>query len=281
MSTKTKSKKEVKGEIFLRLDNSRILKHIIDALSGIIGEAEFLITPEKLQLKAMDPSRICLLQLEMKDDTFENFTCNKDCKIGINTEDLDKILKRCGTNESIEISFKDNEQKIRIKFCKEDSKRSRNFSLSLLDIQAEEIPLENLLQIAFESIFVLEPSLLLEAIKDAEIYSEILNIKCSEELLKMTSSGQIGEMEYELDKEECIEFESGETEASGSYAIRFLKNIMKVIGITEKLEISLKTDHPLKFAFDLLEGAQLTYFLAPRVEEADFDEEELEEMDEF
>jgi hypothetical protein len=45
------------------------------------------------------------------------------------------------------------------------------------------------------------------------------------------------------------------------------------------LEIALKTDHPLKMNFDLLEGGKLSYFLAPRVEDGEFDDDD--DMDEF
>jgi hypothetical protein len=52
---------------------------------------------------------------------------------------------------------------------------------------------------------------------------------------------------------------------------------MKLDSITEKLEIALKTDHPLKMEFSLLEGAEVFYYLAPRVEETTPDED----MEEF
>ena len=60
---------------------------------------------------------------------------------------------------------------------------------------------------------------------------------------------------------------------------------MKLSDITESLKISAKTDHPLKMIFKLLEGAELKYYLAPRVEQmsdedtGDFEEDSEEEVD--
>ena len=263
----------------LKLENSRILKGIVETLASIIDETEFRVTPKEFTISAMDPSRICLLKLSIKKDNFDDYKCSKESKVGLNLDDLDKILKRCAANDSVEIDFNEKDQKIKIKMQREGTSRTRTFSLALLDIDIEEIPMENLLNIEYSSKWVIDPEFLVEAIKDAEIYSEILNMKSIENQgLVFSSTGQIGEMNYELEQNELIETEITGT-SSGAYSLTFLKAILKISSITEKLEISLKTDHPLKMMFNLLEGGELFYFLAPRVEEAEFDEDE--DMDEF
>ncbi len=263
----------------LKLENSRILKGIVETLASIIDETEFRVTPKEFTISAMDPSRICLLKLSIKKDDFDDYQCSKESKVGLNLDDLDKILKRSSANDSVEIEFNETDQKIKIKMQREGISRTRTFSLALLDIDIEEIPMDNLLKIEYPSNWVIDTDFLVEAIKDAEIYSEILNINANEgQGLIFSSSGQIGEMEYELNEEDLIE-SALQGSSSGAYSLTFLKAILKIASITEKLEISLKTDHPLKMNFDLLEGGKLSYFLAPRVEEEEFNEDE--DMDEF
>lgn len=265
----------------LKLENNKILKAIVETLSSIIDETVFQVTKNEFTISAMDPSRICLLKLTIKKDGFDEYKCTKDSKVGLNLDDLDKILKRSAANDNIEIDFNEKDQKVKIKMKRsEGSSRVRTFSLALLDIDIEEIPMENLLGIDYPTKWVIDPELLVEAIRDAEIYSEILNIKAEEDKgLLFSSSGQIGEMEYNLEAGDLIEAQLGDT-CMGAYSLTFLKAILKIAGITEKLEISLKTDHPLKMIFNLMEGGVLSYFLAPRVEEADFDEDD-DQMDEF
>ena len=264
----------------LKLENSRILKVIVETLASIIDETEFRVTPKEFTISAMDPSRICLLKLSLKKQNFDEYDCNKESKVGLNLDDLDKILKRSAANDSVEINFDETEQKIKIKMQREGMSRTRTFSLALLDIEIEEIPMDNLLKIEYPSKWVIEPSFLVEAIKDAEIYSEILNIAAIEDQgLNFSSTGQIGEMEYNLSEDDLIETNI-DGSSSGAYSLTFLKAILKIASITEKLEISLKTDHPLKMIFNLLEGGELSYFLAPRVEEAEFEDDD-DDMDEF
>lgn len=263
----------------LKIENSRILKGIIETLSSIIDETEFRVSPSEFTISAMDPSRICLLKLSIKKENFDEYHCKKESKVGLNLDDLDKILRRSAANDTIEIDFNEEDQKIKIKMTREGSSRSRSFSLALLDIEYEEIPMDNLLKIEYSSKWVIDPDFLVEAIKDAEIYAEILNMKAIEgQGLTFSSSGQIGEMNYEIGLEELIDSDINE-DCSAAYSLTFLKAILKIASITEKLEISLRTDHPLKMVFNLLEGGELFYFLAPRVEEEEYDEDE--DMDEF
>lgn len=264
----------LKMSFALKLENSRILKVIVETLASIIDETEFKVTPKEFTITAMDPSRICLLKLVIDRKHFDNFECNKETKIGLNLEDLDKILKRSSANDIIDISFNEKEQKIKIKMQRENMKHARTFSLALLDIDAEDVPMDNLLKIEYDSKFSIEPSLFIDAIKDAEIYSEIMNMKTEEKQgLFFNSSGQIGEMEYELALDDLLENDLND-KSTGAYSLRFLKSIFKIAPVVETLEIFLKTDHPLKITFNIIEGAMLTYFLAPRVEEAEFDDEE-------
>jgi len=258
----------------IKKENSKVLKGIVEALGAIIDETEFKITPSELVALAMDPSRICLLQLNVKKEHFDEYKCDKETKICVNLEDLDKILKRSSTNDSIELSLQDKEQKMKISMKRNVSSRKRTFSLALLDSNIEEIPMDKLLKIEYPSRWVIDPDLIIEAIKDAEIYSEILNVKVEETKgLSLQSSGQIGEMNYELELSELIETSITGVN-TGAYSLNFLKSIMKLAPITEKLEVSLKTDHPLKLKFDLLEGGELYYFLAPRVPEEEFNSDE-------
>ena len=276
-----KTKKVTKESFVLKVENSRILRAIIETLSSIIDETTIVVTPKEFTIKAMDPSRICLLKLVIKKEGFNDFECNKACKIGLNLDDFNKILKRSSSSDSITLEYHEDEQKIKIKMKRENSTRTRTFSLALIDFDIEEVPMGNLLKIEFDAIWEMNIDHFNEALKDAEIYSEILNVKATEnEGLLFSSSGQIGEMQYDFGLEDLFEPDISE-ENKGAYSLTFLKSILKIAAITENFKISLKTDHPLKIEFGLLEGGELKYFLAPRVEEAEFDDDDEDDMDEF
>ena len=267
--TKKTNKKTSKSQFTIKLDNSKVLKTIVETLSKIFDEANFIVSPKELIVRGMDPSRICLLELRYKKGDFNEFQCNTKCKVGLMLEDFDKILKRASSDDALELSFKEDEQKLKIKMIRENSTKSRVFSLMSQDLDIEDPPLENLNSQEYPAIWSIDPDFFVEALKDGEIYSEVLNIKATENIgVSFTSSGAIGEMEYELGIEDFISDELSDKQ-EGSFSITFLKSIMKLSAITEKMEISAKTDHPIKMIFTLLEGAELKYYLAPRVEQED------------
>jgi len=276
-------KKEVNKEsgFELTIENPRVLKSIVDTLSSIIDETEIIVTPEEFMIRAMDPSRICLLQIIMKKTDWTKYDCATERKLGINLEDLNKIVKRASQKDTIMLSFIPEEQKLKIKMRREGDNRIRVFSLSSLKLDVEDIPLDNLLKIDYSTIFAIDVSILEEALKDAEIYSEIFTIKSlKDEGINFSSIGIIGEMLYELNSDELIELDITE-DTTGSYSIAFLKSILKLKDITEKLEVSLKTDHPAKLIFNIIEGGIADFFLAPRVEEVELDEDEIIDIEEF
>ena len=259
----------------LKLEDGKTFKGIVNTLSGIIDEIVFKITSKAFIMEAMDPSRICLLKVMLERELFDEYDCDGEYKIGINLADLNKILARSGTGDGFIITFNSDDQKIKIQIINEKrKKRKRTFSLALLDIDTEEIQFDTLEMIEYPSQWVMDIGYLIEAIKDGEIYSEILTIKTNEDVgISFASVGQIGEMygEISIDDLDASEIDGS---ANGSYSITFLKNILKLSTITKELELSIKDDHPIKLLFTLINTSKLLYFLAPRVEDAGFEDED-------
>ncbi|MFW9970120.1 MAG: hypothetical protein ACFFDF_07965, partial [Candidatus Odinarchaeota archaeon] len=136
-------KKVIDVQFTIKIENSRILKGIVETLASIIDETDIVITPKEFKIKAMDPSRICLLQLIIKKGDFDEYECTKESRITVNLDDLDKIMKRSSANDTITLSFQEDTQKIKIKMQREDSTKARTFSLALLDSDIEDVPMDN------------------------------------------------------------------------------------------------------------------------------------------
>ena len=262
----------------LKLDKTKILRVIIETLASIVSEAKFKVTPEGLTILAFDDSRICLLQLEFKAEDFDSFSCDKKLDIDLNISDLDKILKRSTLNDSLEIAFKKEDSKIKIKLQRKtegEKKVMRTFSLALSENEIEDLQLDRLYEIDYNTNWKIDPAFLVEAIKDAEIYSEVLNLNATEgEGLLFSSIGTIGEMEYSLDLEDLHSSNINET-SMGSYSIDFLKSIMKISSIAMNLEMGLKSEYPLKIIFKLENDCELSLFLAPRVEHEEDEDDDV------
>jgi proliferating cell nuclear antigen len=244
-----------------------------------VDETQFTATPDELEINAMDPGRVCMMRLTVKKENFDEYKCPKETKVGVNLEDLDKILKRSSAEDSVELDFNAKEQKIRVKLKRDNTTRTRAFSLAAITTQIAEVPVGGLLEIQYDSTWDIEPQFLIDAVKDAEIYSDALAIETKEgKLLKFSSIGQIGEMNYEMELSELPDH-NVRGKNSGAFSLGFLKAILKIASVTERLEMALKTDYPLRLKIDLIEGGVLQYYLAPRSDQPD--EAESEEIEEI
>jgi len=264
-------KKRLKEQFKIKKENSKILKSIIETLSALIEETQLIVTPEGFHIKAMDPSKSCMVSLSIEKENFDEFECGLPCKLCLSLDDFDKILRRSTNNDQLVLSYKEEEQRIKIQIIPEGATYSRTFYLALLDIDYEEVPVENLNRIVFHTKFCLDINFLIQAVKDAEIYSDVFSIKSIQgQGLEFYSLGSIGEMRYKISPEDIpnLDLEIIE-ESCDSFSIDFLKKITKIHTIADEVDISLRTDHPLKMEISILEGGELLYYQAPRAENDD------------
>lgn len=279
-----KRKKQTKLDGFhLKLDNSRIFKGVVAALVNIIDETHIVLTPNKMEISAMDPSRICFLKYEIERSIFDLFNCDEEYLVPINLFDFEKILRRASDKDSIELIFDVEQQKIKVRLQREGG-RVRTFSLRLIDIEYEEIPFENFEGVEQYAFFNVEATEFEDLLKDAELYSEVLEINAKENedeenCVIFTSSGQIGELEAELGEEELLNLKI-DKKSFASYSTTFLKAFMKLSSVTENLKMEYATNSFLKMFFDIIEGSKVTVYLAPRVDqEGELDDAMIEEME--
>jgi proliferating cell nuclear antigen len=249
-----------------KLKDSKMLKGIFEAVSAIISETRLKIDPAKgLTMTAMDGSHICLVSLTLNKEDLDEFQSDQNYELGINLEDLVKIIKRSSANDEITFSHDPKDKKLIIEMKPENGKKARKFTISLIDIDVEEINMDSLNNMQFDNSCAFSLDLLDEAIKDAEIFSEVLQVKVKDKM-SFSTEGSIGDMEYVLEKDELSE-SNFTTESEGSFAIQFLKSILKISSVAKTVKMNLKSEAPLKMHFKLLEKSEILYFLAPRVEE--------------
>jgi len=259
----------------IKLSNPKFVKGIFEASSAILSETRLKVNQEELSMTGMDGSHICLLDLHVKKADCRFFETDESYELGLNLSDLVKIIKRGGANDQISLIHNPADKKLIIEMQAENSKKARKFSMALIDLESEEIDLDQLNAMPYLNSATLKLSIIDEALKDAEIFSEVLNIQSNDKLFRLWAEGTMGDMSYEVEKEELILSEFKEN-TEGAFAIQFLKNILKISSICDQVSIRLKSESPIHLKFiienqiqqgEMDNGSYIQYFLAPRVEE--------------
>ena len=291
----------------IKFDAYSLLK-LFRALEKIVSEAQFIITPEGIFIEIMDPSRICMIQIILKESSYKYFGKGK---YALNIKNLINVLSCEANDKSITtLQFTDADLLITIKSEKFESKINR--TSEFLDLELEPIPLDNLKNIKYPIQFSLEQFRFIYTMKNLGIYSEIVDItadnKNNKKAVIFNESGDAGTGEviwekknllnlqffHDLIKEEFEEIEDTsnekykdsleiilkEEQCTSAHSLTFLKwieEITKVLERKDPISFCIKDDHPMKIEIDFnkLGDTSLLYFLAPRalVNEDEFNDE--------
>ena len=241
--------------------DARDWHYLIESLQTVIEEANFIADAEGLRLRALDASRIAMVDLYMPREVFELYEIGEErVRIGVNFDDLNKILKRAKAKDRI--LFQVEGGRLRVTLA---GKAERTFSLPLIDVVGEELPLP---KVTFDVAAKMVSDTLRDALKDAEMIGDTARFVGEERELKIVAKSDKGELEakFSLESGSLLEYEVKQPSTS-SYSLEYLEDIVgKAYRISDLVTLEFSTNKPLSLTFDIAGGGVLRYFLAPRTE---------------
>jgi len=241
--------------------DARDWHYLIESLQTVIEEANFIADAGGLRLRALDASRIAMVDLYMPREVFELYEIGEErVRIGVNFDDLNKILKRAKAKDRI--LFQVEGGRLRVTLA---GKAERTFSLPLIDVVGEELPLP---KVTFDVAAKMVSDTLRDALKDAEMIGDTARFVGEERELKIVAKSDKGELEakFSLESGSLLEYEVKQPSTS-SYSLEYLEDIVgKAYRISDLVTLEFSTNKPLSLTFDIAGGGVLRYFLAPRTE---------------
>ena len=99
------------------------IKYLIELLRDLLTEGNLECYPEYIKLQAVDPSRDVLIHSKLNADKFEEYHCPEHVILGLNMEDLFKIIKNMENTDTLKLFVKKNNvNKLGIEtYCKEEN----------------------------------------------------------------------------------------------------------------------------------------------------------------
>ena len=275
------------------------LHKFFEALDSFVDEIEIEITKEAVKIITSDPSRIGLMEIIFNSKSYQFYRAGK---VGVNVEDLKKKLK--GLNDGSEVVLILRKEVIEMNITSPKRKRTIKRTLFPIDFEKQDVPMETLNRIVYPYTFEMIKDDFTDLITNSGFYSEIIEVKTTLNCVFFSESGDEGSSEIYYKKKNLVSLNFNEKEllaeierkqdsdtketlkkkikekvCTDSYSLTFLKvvkNFSVVLDLQDKITFNLKTDTPLKvqISFKKLNKTTLTYYLAPRVPEEDFDEED-------
>ena len=245
-----------------KMADAKFLKDVMGAISILVDEATFDLTSEGIKLRAMDPSRVAMVDFEWPKTVFDEYSCGEPMKMCINISEMLKLLRRTGKDESVELSLDDKTGKLKIAIR---GKYSRTFNMPTLEAMDEEVPTP---KVSFNVSAKTMTQGLREAIEDASLVSDHVQIEADNEKLVMHATGDIMGAKIEFKAGDDVLLEMKAKEASrATFSLSYLSEIVKAsVPTSEIVDIEFSTDMPIKLDFKQKKEGKLKFFLAPRIE---------------
>jgi len=180
------------------------------------------------------------------------------------TEKPKKTRKNAKKDENNE---KLNETSAEIVLTKNEFKSyDKHFQIPLVDMEAETMEIPG---IEYEVEFSLASVHFANIVTQLKMFGDSMEIQCSEEKIILNSnSTELGKMSVEINVNDLTEFSINEgCEVNQSFSLLYLNNICMFHKLSKEMNIKLSTNYPIYIFYDLGEEAQMTFYLAPKMED--------------
>ena len=167
----------------LTLAEPKYLKESITIISDLVNEASLKITPEAIELVAMDPANVAMVIFKLLSSACTEYSVGEKVEIAINLNNFKQILRRAKGNDILSLELEDNKLKVILK-----GTSIRTFSLPIIDLEQKE---QRVPELNFGSIIKTHASVFNEAIEDADIVGESVSLHAEQGKLSVSAEGDL------------------------------------------------------------------------------------------
>lgn len=241
--------------MLIKLDNPQILSRVIEIISELVLEVRIKIDDLGMSIVAMDPANVAMVEFKLPKSAFSQFEAGQET-LGVNLDNLKRVLKRAKAGSSLILERKDNILNIQIQ-----DRIKRNFTISLIDIEGEEKSIPDL---EYSSRIEMNSIDLIDSIEDCVVVADACSFIINDGKFIIEAKGLNSAMSEFSGDEAKINAEN----CKSRYSLEYLQKFIKSAKLVDKTIIRFSDDHPLRIEFrtDLME---LNFILAPRVETED------------
>ncbi len=240
----------------LKLEDPTIFSKSIDLISELVLEVKLRINEFGLSIIAIDPANVAMVSLKVPKSAFSEFEVGEEI-LGVNLENLKKILRRCGKTGALVLERNENNLEIKI-----EDKIRRIFTLNLIEVEGEDKEFPTHLE--FSSKVEIDSQDLIDSLEDCSIVGDACSFKVEDNKF-IIEAKELNSARTEFSSDEVvIEAET----CHSRYSLEYLQKFTKAGKQFKKTYLNFANDHPMRMDFKS-EHLSLSFLLAPRIETED------------
>jgi len=244
------------------------LKKIIAAVSELITDAKFELTPNAFTLQAMDSANTSLISLLLQKSGFEKYHCDRTMNLGINLESLTKVLKCAGNDDKVTLKTTEKGDVITIIF--ESNYKVCDFELKLMEIDIDQLRIPD---IEYNSVVKMPALEFQKIVSNLSTWGgDTVMISTNKKGVKFSVTGDLGSGNIQLKANADIDAESGvvlevKENVSLTFAIKKLVTFTKATPLSTAVKLAMSDEVPLLVEYEIDDLGYIRYYLAPKIEE--------------
>jgi len=245
--------------------DARVWRYVLRTLADYLEVVGMKLSPTQgVRIRAMDPSRVMLIDFSIPLTAFEEYVVEKEETLFLNLENVSKILRRASKSDKLAISSDGSRLSLSL-ISKGGTERT--FILPLISSTYEEVPE---LSLEFKVVAkILGPALSL-ALSILEDVGDVAKFRVLKDGLSLMASTELGEVEFLFNTATgtLIDYQIAEdvNEFTNMYSMEYVSTLTQLSKLAETATIRLAPEIPCEIDLDLIGGASLKVFIAPRVE---------------
>ena len=241
---------------------------IFNLLKCSSSQINLTINATKLHVQGMDKSHVCLFDLELHSEWFDQYEANKTYDLCFDASTFYSIISTKSEDQSLLFYLEeDNPDTLSIELKNgENSKKTdynKFFKLPLHEYEYEQMFIPST---DYDVELVLSSKKVTDMLSQLSNFGDDLNIKCSEECVDFKASGDSVEMRVNIPTDDMTSYAIVEGEVIDlTYSLIYVSKMCITNKISTDIEFSLSNEVPMKIKYDLGNDSTLMFYIAPKL----------------
>jgi proliferating cell nuclear antigen len=198
---------------------------------------------------------------------FESYRCDQNIVLGININNLSKVMKLADPADSITLSAEQDPSTLKIIFENPKTQRSTEFALNLITLDVEHLSIPDT---EYSSLITINSSEFSKICKELQSLSESLTIVTNQDYVQLSVEGAAGSGFIKLtandsDRKEDQTLIEVEESVTQQFALNYLNLFNKASSLSTFTRLCLHQEQPLVTEFKIDSLGVLKYYLAPKI----------------
>jgi proliferating cell nuclear antigen len=236
-------------------------KAVFEVLKDILNDVNIYFTPEGIRVTTLDTAQSALIDMFLRADNFEEYSCPNEILAGVNISNTFKLLKTITNNDTITMSVNSKEH-IDICIQNEAKKSNTKFQLKLLDINEEQIELP---AIDMSVTTTMQSADFQRICRDMNNIATDVQITRAEKDFTIQCAGDFANQETVI---ECNDDMGAGKNLSGKYSLKYLNIFTKATGMCSTVQIMQEDENRfLVLKYNVANLGELKFYLATKIDE--------------